>query len=60
MRSFVEVSHIEMYCDNMTSVNFETLFASWPFRYYIVSNTNMKILKIGQPKNAEFDIADLD
>lgn len=33
---------------------FETKFASWPFRYYIVKNN--KFIKIGEPEDSEFDI----
>ena len=60
LQIFIEnfnIKNIEVYCDNMTSVNFEKVFSAWPFRYYIVSD--MIIEKIGQPKNAEFDVCEI-
>jgi hypothetical protein len=37
--------------------DFETTYASWPFRYYIVKNN--KFLKIGMPFDSEFDFGEL-
>lgn len=47
---------IPIYADNMND-EFETLFASWPFRYYVIRDN--KFIKIGQPEDSEFDICEL-
>jgi hypothetical protein len=36
---------------------FQDLFASWPFRYYIIKDG--KFVKIGVPKDSEFDMGEL-
>lgn len=47
---------VPMYADNMNDI-FETEFASWPFRFYVIKNKKFKM--IGQPNEAEFDICEL-
>lgn len=47
---------IPMYADNMSN-DFETEYASWPFRYYVVKNK--KLIKIGSPDDSTFDICEL-
>lgn len=43
---------IPMYADNINN-DFETQFASWPFRYFITKGKT--IVKMGEPNEAEFD-----
>ena len=45
-----------IYCDNMEN-EFETKYASWPFRYYIIRNG--KFLMIGEPVDDQFDVCEL-
>ncbi len=47
---------IPVYADNMNN-QFETLYASWPFRYYVIKNN--KFIKIGTPDDSQFDICEL-
>ncbi|AYV76331.1 MAG: iodothyronine deiodinase [Terrestrivirus sp.] len=48
---------IPIYCDNMNN-DAESKYASWPFRYYVISN-NKTIKFIGQPEESYFDITEL-
>lgn len=45
-----------IYCDCMNN-DFETKFASWPVRYYVISNK--KLVNISEPENSEIDICAL-
>jgi len=38
--------------------DFETIFAAWPFRYFVINNN--KFVKIGIPENSEFDVSLLE
>lgn len=44
---------IPIYADNMNN-DFETEFASWPFRYFI--SFGSKLIKIGMPDDSSFDL----
>ena len=47
---------IPVYADNMND-EFETKFAAWPIRYYIIENG--KFLHIGQPSDSTFDMTEI-
>lgn len=47
---------IPMYVDNMDN-EFETKFASWPFRYFVTRGK--KLVKIGMPQDSEFEFGEL-
>jgi hypothetical protein len=47
---------IPIYADNMEN-DFETKFASWPFRYFVTQGKT--IIKIGLPNDSEFDMFEL-
>lgn len=46
---------IPIYCDTLDTDNVETLFASWPTRYFIVGSDH-KLLLIGEPQDSELNI----
>ena len=47
---------IPIYADNMNN-DFETMFASWPFRYF--ASFGQKLIKIGMPDDSSFDLCEL-
>ena len=47
---------IPIIADNMND-EFETKFASWPFRYFVT--VGQKIIKIGMPDDSAFDLCEL-
>jgi len=47
---------IPVFADNMNN-EFETKFASWPFRYFATFGN--KIIKIGMPDDSAFDLCEL-
>lgn len=47
---------IPIYADNMNN-DFETKFASWPFRYFVT--LGKEIIKIGTPDDSSFDLCEL-
>ena len=47
---------IPVFADNMDN-DFETKFASWPFRYFATFGN--KIIKIGMPDDSSFDLCEL-
>ena len=47
---------IPIYGDNMNN-DFETTFASWPFRYF--ASFGDKLIKIGMPDDSAFDLCEL-
>ena len=47
---------LQVLCDNMND-EFETIFASWPTRYFVV--VGGKIVMISEPQNSEIDIMEL-
>lgn len=52
---------IPIYLDNMNN-DMQTLFACWPFRYFLIEFTNEEkfiFTQIGEPEDAEFDLTKL-
>lgn len=47
---------IPIFADNMDN-DFETKFASWPFRYF--ATFGKKLIKIGYPDDSAFDLCEL-
>lgn len=47
---------IPIHADCMSN-QFETIYAGWPFRYYVVDGG--KIVNIGQPSDSTFDVCEL-
>lgn len=47
---------IPIYADNMEN-DFETKFASWPFRYFISEGD--KLIKVGMPEDSQFDLCEM-
>lgn len=45
-----------IYCDNMNN-DFETEYASWPFRYYVIKNG--RFLMIFEPSDDQFDVSEM-
>ena len=49
----------EFYVDTvLTTTSFESTYASWPFRFWVLSST--KVLYKAMPKDATYDLNDLD
>lgn len=49
---------VPVYCDNMEN-DFETKFASWPVRFFVLSPSDKKFLMISEPNDSEINICDL-
>lgn len=47
---------IPIYCDSIEDT-FEKLYASWPFRFFVIENK--KLIKIGQPEDSQFDLTEI-
>lgn len=47
---------VPIYADNMDN-EFETKFASWPFRYFATFGN--KLINIGMPDDSTFDVCEL-
>lgn len=48
--------NVPIYADNMDN-EFESVFASWPFRYFVTIGHRLD--KIGEPNDSSFDLCEL-
>jgi hypothetical protein len=57
-KKFIKEFQIDLpvYCDNMKN-EFETLFAAWPTRYFVIKNNVLQM--ISDPENSQIDICKL-